>query len=110
MDREWFILVRGEKKGPFSLLELKQKYTITPDTFVWKKGFSNWKKAGKVKEFEKFFKDEEDLKPSKKKISSEKGPDLVEILTLRFTPGNFFWWILLVLLILLYSIFKLYQK
>ena len=55
MDREWFILVRGEKKGPFSLLELKQKYTITPDTFVWKKGFSSWKKAGKVKEFEKFF-------------------------------------------------------
>lgn len=110
MHREWYILDRGEKKGPFALWELKEKYMISPDTLVWKKGFTHWKKAGKVKELEKIFIDEEKDKPIKKKLQRLKGPHLEEIIALQFSPRNFFWWLLAITLILLYSFFKIYYN
>jgi membrane protease subunit (stomatin/prohibitin family) len=46
-EKGWYILINGEKKGPFTERELfKQK--ISPNTQVWKNGMEGWKLASEV--------------------------------------------------------------
>jgi hypothetical protein len=105
--REWFVLIEGKKTGPFTPEELRVNQKITPDTLVWKKGFSTWVKAAEVKELRKIFKDEvkKEKKPSSKQSFS---PGHEQILTDRLPPHSFFFWFLICLVILLYSIYRLY--
>lgn len=50
-----FYLHDGQNQiGPFSSEELKEK-NITRDTFVWKEGMTDWKKAGEVTELNNLF-------------------------------------------------------
>lgn len=42
--KEYFIVENGEKKGAFSLKDLKSQ-TVLPDTLIWKEGWTDWKKA-----------------------------------------------------------------
>ena len=44
---EYYILVNGEKQGPFSLEQLKEKM-ITRETMVWHTGLAEWTQASKV--------------------------------------------------------------
>ena len=44
---EYYILVNGEKQGPFSLEQLKEKM-ITGETMVWHTGLAEWTQASKV--------------------------------------------------------------
>ena len=46
---EYFVLVNDERKGPFKIEELANKY-ITEDMLVWCEGMENWQKAGDVEE------------------------------------------------------------
>ena len=96
--KEWFLLLRGKKEGPFSFDDLKKFSWITPDTLVWKKGFSEWVRAGEVKEFQNLFKDEK--KKSKKKEEKKHYPP-EEILTARMNPHSFFWLFVLLIIIMI---------
>lgn len=42
--KEYFIAVNGQKKGAFSLKDLKYE-TVLPDTLIWKEGWDSWQKA-----------------------------------------------------------------
>lgn len=42
--KEYYIVENGEKKGAFSLKDLKYQ-TVLPDTLIWKEGWAEWKKA-----------------------------------------------------------------
>ena len=46
---KYYYIKDGEKIGPFSLKELKDK-DIKKSTLVWKEGLDNWLKARKLEE------------------------------------------------------------
>lgn len=45
----YYILEQGQKKGPFSLQELKKK-NIQPTTYIWRLGMNNWTEAQEMPE------------------------------------------------------------
>jgi hypothetical protein len=112
VNKEWFILIEGKKYGPFSKTELREHPRFTPDTLVWKMGFSKWISAGKIKELKEVFEDEERDKQKENEKEEEeqalrlKGTE--SILSARLNPGFFLWWIIWLMIILLYSVYKLY--
>jgi hypothetical protein len=108
MTREWFLWVQGRKEGPYSVEELKKNPHFTPDTLVWKKGYTKWVPAGSVKELNKIFKDEEEHKEDQEPEHKVLQAGHVQILSASLPPNYFFWWIILILLILIYSFYRLY--
>jgi hypothetical protein len=42
--KEYYIAQNDEKKGPFSLKDLKHE-TVLPETLIWKEGWPEWKQA-----------------------------------------------------------------
>jgi hypothetical protein len=51
MMNQYYIVQDGDKKGPFSLEELR-KLDFDRNILVWHKGLDNWQKANEVKELE----------------------------------------------------------
>lgn len=46
-----YTIIDGQQKGPFSegeMLDLIQKGSVTPDSYIWKPGMAEWKKASEV--------------------------------------------------------------
>ena len=104
--REWLIQVEDRTEGPYSIDELRRHPRFTPDTLVWKKGFKNWVPAKKVSELNKVFKD---LGPKTDDEEQEKRMRGVqEVLTATINPSYFLWWLIIILVILGYSIYRLY--
>lgn len=109
MKKIWFIFIKGSKEGPFSVFDLKNDHRITPDTLVWKEGFSKWKKIRDVQELKEVFADE------KSKTDSDlidKGRLIITpreeiILDLQKEPPYLFW-VLIILLVLLYAMFQFF--
>jgi hypothetical protein len=103
MEKIWFINIKGQKEGPFSIFDLKRDLRITPDTMVWKEGFSKWKKIRDVQELKEVFADE---KQSKKNLLDKNHVALTSqeeiILDLRKDPPYFFWMLIILLAIALY--------
>ena len=73
--KEYYIVENGEKKGAFSLKDLKYE-TVLPDTLIWKEGWAEWKKAkdavNDIPEIELIINDtppvpQQEQKPKKKK-------------------------------------------
>jgi hypothetical protein len=58
MEKVWFISIEDNVEGPFSLEDLKKDLRITPDTLVWKEGFTKWLLLKDVPEAADVFKDE----------------------------------------------------
>ena len=54
MGKYYFVIIDGQQNGPFSVEELQQK-GITPETYVWREGFSDWVKASTVAELATLF-------------------------------------------------------
>ena len=55
---QWFVAFGRERKGPFNEATVKkmiQDAEITPNGFVWRQGFGNWKKAIEVPELASTF-------------------------------------------------------
>jgi hypothetical protein len=113
--KEWFIIIENKQEGPFSLLDLKKDYRFTPDTLVWRKGFQEWTPARFVYEMKQIFKDEPDAKPihePEKGVLGESGlgqQDQVT-LTLQQDPYQLLLWILLLLLIFIYTFYQSYYQ
>lgn len=112
--KEWFIIIENQQEGPLSLLDLKRDRRFSPDTLVWKNGFSEWTKARFVLEMKDLFKD--DAQPQALHEPDQgKGikSDLQEsqaTLTLQQDPYQYILWILLFLLIILYTFYHLYDR
>lgn len=54
-EASYYIAIDGKQTGPFdknALAELVQKQTLTKESLVWKKGLSEWVKAGSQPELE----------------------------------------------------------
>lgn len=73
--KEYYIVENGEKKGAFSLKDLKYE-TVLPDTLIWKEGWAEWKKVkdaiNDIPEIELIINDtppvpQQEQKPKKKK-------------------------------------------
>jgi hypothetical protein len=114
MNREWYILLEGSKEGPYSVSELRKHPAVTPDTLVWKVGFSSWIPVRDVPELGEIFKDEPESRPlgelfkkSKSTLSDLGGEG--DTLTLQHDPMQFFLWLLIIFLLTLYILFRFYR-
>lgn len=110
MIKEWYIAVEQSVEGPFSTLDLKHNKKITPDTFVWKEGFSSWKRIRDVPELRPLFFEEEpvDISEDPKKLKKKlKEPEDEIVLEWKSEPPYLFW-ILVAVLLLLYLVTQLY--
>lgn len=110
MDKIWYILINNKREGPFSIIELKRDSRLTPDTHVWRDGWTSWQKVRDVPELEELFHDDEepDLKklPIKNGITKANQDELV--LDMGQQPP-YLLWVLLAAIIVLYVVFQLYM-
>jgi hypothetical protein len=108
--KEWYIDLEGKVEGPYSILDLRADVRITPDTLVWKEGFSKWVPIGSVKELEDVFKDPKepaaDIIPAPKVEDKSLGQDEL-VIDMSGEPPDFLWW-MIILLILVYFLIQLY--
>lgn len=81
---KYFAMINGVRKGPFELSEFP-KEGITPETYIWCKGMSDWRQAGDVADVCRFYRNHifDILHPSDPKIpestvSAENDSDLSE--------------------------------
>lgn len=109
MNKIWFIQIDGVREGPFSVAELKRNPRITPDTLVWREGFTKWVPIRKVAELKAVFEDEEppEDEESKEKISGTPSKGEL-VLDLRSDPPPYFFWVIVGLLVVFYIIFQMY--
>jgi hypothetical protein len=110
MDEKWFVLINGTREGPYSLKELKSDPRITPDTLIWMEGFKDWIAIRYVPELKDLFKDEPESKPLHEQSSQPIPSDLIseqEALTLQNDPSQFYLWVLVIILTILYVFYQL---
>lgn len=111
MDKVWFIEIAGKAEGPYSIWELKSDARITPDTFVWKEGFTKWLPIRKVPELKEIFKDTSDTpqplseEKNKGKTSLPEQDEIALKLQSDFPP--FLFWLLITFLIIFYVFYRL---
>jgi GYF domain 2 len=112
MNRIWFVLIKGKQEGPFSYEELQNDDRLTPDNFVWKQGFDDWKRIRDVPELKELFKDkpEETEQEDEENIVFKKKPPQDELVMDLGEEPPIFLWILLVLITLIYIIIHLHNK
>lgn len=109
MDKCWFIWINSNQEGPYSYEDLKQNQALTPDTLVWKEGFTTWLPIRKVPELKNLFKDQEESENQEFEESKAPLPHEEIALTYHDIEPPFILWLLIALLILLFVIFKLFQ-
>ena len=104
-ERIWFILIEGKKEGPYSISQLRAHCKLTPDTLVWRKGFSKWIPISQVKELREVFRDDAKKKFEDKKKCFKPSHVLAKT-THHFNPAPFFWWLALLSIVLSYILYK----
>lgn len=109
MDKIWYLQINGKREGPFSFADLRYDKRVTPDTFVWKEGFPEWKKIRDVPELKKLFNDEssDTQDESEEGVESKKGLGEDLVIDMGEEPPYLFW-VLIVILILTYIIIQLF--
>ncbi|MBA2369605.1 MAG: DUF4339 domain-containing protein [Candidatus Protochlamydia sp.] len=109
MKKEWYILIDNQKEGPYTAVDLKTHLKVTPDTLAWKEGFKEWTPVRYIPELKFIFEEEErsvqpiiedQTKPVSDLLSDE------ATLALKQDPFQFFLWILLISVLLLYITFN----
>lgn len=113
--KEWFIWVDSRQMGPYCLSDLKRNPSFNPDTFVWKRGFQEWKRARFVSELDDLFEDEpkpinpDDAKDisGRYRLKKLENKQDVDVLSLQRDPYESFLWIILILLIIFYALQEL---
>ena len=114
MEKIWHIDIEGNREGPYSIEDLRRDVRITPDTLVWKKGFSLWVPIRNVPELKEVFADEVEHKDSEEPdetkgggIASTEVSDQLTI-AIREDPPYFFLWILMAAILVSYLFYQLY--
>lgn len=103
MDKCWYCIVEGGAKGPFTIEELRKKPYFSSESLVWKPGFADWIPAKEVEEL--FPKEEEESfeAPEEEEFESEDGVAAME----EKEPPVYTNWLILLLLVLIYYLFRL---
>lgn len=113
MNKIWFVLIDGKREGPWSFEELKGDARISPDTFVWKEGFEDWKKIRDVPELKDLFNEDAAGQETDSNEGDEVDGGLAVTkpaqgeLTLAMQEPPYLLWILIALIALLYVILQL---
>ncbi len=110
MVKEWFINIDGKEHGPLSIRDLKRHPEISPDTLVRHVTWTEWRRIRQVPELKEVF---EEKKPSSSTDEEEDAAALqgsgAGELILDADQGNFpfYIWVLIALLVLLYTWYQL---
>lgn len=109
MDKIWFIQIDGKREGPYSFKDLRCDTRVTPDTLVWKEGFSGWKRIRNVPELKKLFEEQEDENTSDESdvLHAKKGLGEDLVIDMGQEPPYLFW-LLILILILTYIIMQFF--
>ncbi len=107
--KEWYILLEGQREGPFSPSELRSDPRVNPDTLVWKEGLQAWQPIRSVQELKDLFKDSTELhSPSPDAIGEVGEGDATLVLSEDFNESKlaappFWWWLLVIATILIWA-------
>ena len=106
MKKEWYILIGDQKEGPYTPADLKNHPGVTPDTLACKEGFKEWVPIRFIPELKFIFEEEPSVQPVKEETPKANVaiPSDEATLTLKQDPFQFFLWILLFSVLLLYLI------
>lgn len=108
MKKVWYIKFGENQEGPYSVEQLRSDRRITPETLVWRKGFSNWVPIGKVPELKVIFEDSEPADQQGNELSLKNEYSKGELaIDMRFDPP-FLFWILIFLIVMSYLFFQLF--
>lgn len=102
----WYILIGRNQEGPYSYNDLKRDRRLTPDTLVWKEGFTEWKPIREIPELKNLFLDNEE-EDEDQKIQQKPIPPQDEIVLELNQQPPFLYWILIALALAIYSILQL---
>lgn len=72
-EKIYYLLIENEKRGPFTLNELKE-FDLTIDTQIWYYKISDWKKISEINEIKDILKYH--LKPPKSRIKDKSEPEI----------------------------------
>lgn len=106
--KEWYIDLDGKSEGPYSILDLRSNPFVTPETLVWKEGFTEWVPMGTVDELKAVFKDPEEpnaIIPNISKDLTQVQDELV--MDMSGQPPDFLW-LLIIALTLAYFLIRVY--
>lgn len=104
---EWWIKLGEVSEGPFSISQLRSDSRITPDTLVWKKGFVKWVPIRQVEELAEVFTDAGEPHMPAGKIRVNPRDDELVIDTQK-DPFDFFYWLILAVIIISYVLYQFY--
>lgn len=109
MNKCWFIWQASKHEGPFSYEDLKNNRSLTPDTLVWKEGMSGWKPIRNVPELKNLFKDEENDDEENEENLLGTVPQDEIALPLNDAEPPLLLWLLIAILVIIYTAVKLFQ-
>jgi hypothetical protein len=110
MEKKWYIKIKGQREGPFTVDQLKRHKEVTPDTFVWDEENALWVPIRTIPELQIIFKDPETVRnpetpePSEeeniKALAKEKEAGEL-VLQLGSEPPSIVFWLLIFLAIMI---------
>ncbi len=106
LNKEWFLLVGSEKEGPFTLNELLGKREFNCESWVWKPGMKEWKRAKDVPELTRYFVKEEEEITQQAKV---KAPTEDSALVISYSEPPWFFLIVALIVVLIYAFFLLFN-
>lgn len=115
MDKIWYYVINGSTQGPFLMSELINLPGFTPDSLVWREGFSGWMPAKDVREIDEIFKDKgsESGNPVITPVVDEAPPNALDaegdvVVFSGKEPPFYFIWLLIALIMFSYVVYQLY--
>lgn len=110
MEEVWYIEIFRGVEGPFSKEELKKDARLTPDTYVWREGFEQWKKIKDVPELDDLFEDEVIIPLDTNEETEPEYLDDEIVLENQSEPPPYLYWLLFALLALSYLTYSYFFK
>ncbi len=109
MNKIWFVSINNTQEGPYSVEDLQRDVRITPDTLVWREGFPRWIAIRNIPELRKIFKDEENDTDEEEDKTKKPSRIPYEEMALDYQQDpNTIFWIIVVVLALIYSLYQFY--
>jgi hypothetical protein len=107
-EREWYVILKGRKEGPFSVPELLRMEGIDENTLAWREGMEKWLPIREIPELKFLFIEKEPSLPFQEEVEDKpiKAEDIV--LTLPNAQPPFIFWIFFITLLLMYALYQFY--
>lgn len=106
-DIQWFVIIAGQKKGPFSVFGLSGLKGLTPDTLAWREGMAKWLPIREIPELQFLFPDNERKAPIEGVVNPET-PTQDLVMSLPNVEPPLLFWFLFILIVFGYALFQFY--